>query len=97
MACELAGSEYSFSPYGSSHWAALTDNNTCPDLVIDPTFIHYLPSNGSSSRLLSVNQFKYRHFKKFKRNGNNKKNSKPTLGVSNRQVKIIIFSLELVS
>ena len=91
MACELAGSEYSFSPYGSSHWAALTDNITCPDLVIDPTFIHYLPSNGSngsSSRLLSVNQFKYRHFKKFKSNGNNKKNSKPTLGVSNRQVKI---------
>ena len=96
MACELAGSEYSFSPYGSSHWAALTDNHTCPDLVIDPTFIHYLPSNSSGSgfRLLSVNQFKYRHFKKFKSYGSNKKNSKPTLGVSNRQVKIIIFSSE---
>ena len=63
MACEIAGAEYSFSEYGASHWAAMKNNNTCPDLVIDPTFVHYLPDK--TARIMSMNQVKLRHLKKF--------------------------------
>jgi len=63
MACEIAGAEYAFSEYGASHWAAMTINNTCPDLVIDPTFVHYLPDK--IGRIMSMNQVKLRHLKKF--------------------------------
>ena len=74
MACELAGADYSFSPYGPSHWAALTSNSTCPDLVIDPTFVHYMPED--NVRVMSMNQFKFRHLKKFERKGPIKRKSK---------------------
>ena len=71
MACELAGSDYTFSPYGPSHWAALTTNGTCPDVVIDPTFLHYMP--GEEMKALSMNQFKLRHIKKYDMSNSRKK------------------------
>lgn len=94
MACELAGSDYSFSPFGPrcdgnillykttvmmtskphSHWASISENYTCPDLVVDPTFIHYLPMAHREPVVMSMNQFKYRHLKKFE--GTNKKKRK---------------------
>ena len=39
---------------GPSHWAALNySDNTCPDFVIDPTFLHYLPvDSDTNNRLL---------------------------------------------
>ena len=74
MACELAGSDYTFSPYGPSHWAALTTNGTCPDVVIDPTFLHYMP--GEELRVLSMNQFKLRHIKKYDVSNSRKKGRK---------------------
>ena len=84
MACELAGSDYSFSPYGPSHWAALNENFTCPDLVIDPTFVHYYPGN-EEQIIMSMNQFKYRHLKKFQRSRRSSNSPQLLLATSKRQ------------
>jgi hypothetical protein len=82
MACEIAGADYSFSDYGASHWAAMTRNQTCPDLVIDPTFAHYLP--GKVERIMSMNQVKLRHLQKFL--GRNRKKNQISFAVSKRQL-----------
>ena len=65
LACELADSPYAFSPWAPAHWSPLNGtDSTCPDLVIEPHFAHFLPPGkikaDAAPRLMSVNQLKVR-------------------------------------
>ena len=91
LACELAGSPYAFSPWAPGHWGAMNaTDSTCPDLVIEPHFLHFLPGPttfaagralaAETPRLLSVNQLKIRAVL----GGRGKRNSMPSLAVSPR-------------